>query len=1066
MGKSTLAQYVYNDKRVEEYFDVRMWVCISRKLDVCRHTEEIFESATKGECPRLDNLDTLQGKLIDKLQESGKFLLVLDDIWFDDSNNQMEWDQLLAPLVSQQAGSKVLVTSRRDTFSSALCCSEVVFRLENMEDSQFLALFKYHAFSEPEIRDPQLREKQEEVAEKIIKRLGKSPLAAKVVGSQLNGKTNISAWKDALTIQIDNLSEPGRALLWSYEKLDPRIQRCFLYCSLFPKGHKYDIEELVPLWVAEGFVNSCNMSKRMEDIGRDYFNEMVSVSFFQPVWEGYTRTPHVMHDLLHDLAESLSKQDCFRLEDDKVTEIPCTVRHLSVRVESMKQHKQSICRLHHLRTVICIDPVTDDINDVFNQILQRLKKLRVLYLSFYNKSKLPESIGELKHLRYLNIIRSLVSELPSDKVHSLPEVHCNLSNLRHLGMYVDMMGSIYKSDHLPQIPNIGKLTSLQNLEDFYLQKQKGYELRQLGNMNELGGSLSVKNLDIVTGRDEALEAKLHQKSHLKSLHFAWCCRDDVSAEDRLHLEVLEGLKPSPQLLALAIQGYRAVKYPNCLFVDSHFQNLESFSLADCSMLEGLPSNIDLFSNCCSLVLKNVPNLKILPCLPASIKKLKIKICPLLTFISNYELGQHDQSENIKRTDHVESELASVYEVSQPPTIFWKVLSSEHSSFKQLIPLIDTGTSSHLQTIGNALGRWPGEILDVKEDIIKAWICCHKQSIRLIYAGTAELPLVLPSRLCELTLSSCNITDGALAVCLDGLTLLKRLSLSKVMTLTTLSSQEVLQYSTKLCNLKIKECWCLRSLRGIRAATSLEHLRLASCPSLELSSGAEIMPLSLQCLEIRECMLAADFFCGDWPHLTYIFIWGCRSTPTLSFGSLTSLEDLSLYYLPDLCTLEGLASLQLHSLVLTNVPSLTTECISQFRVQKSLQVSSSVMLNHMLSAEGFTVPPRLNIIGCKEPSISFEESANFTSVVWLQFYMCEMRSLPTNLKCFSSLTDLQILHCYNISSLPDLPPSLRRIRIVNCGLLEKSCRAPDGESWPKIAHIRWKDIDSGVVRNYK
>ncbi|SPT20893.1 unnamed protein product [Triticum aestivum] len=906
MGKSTLAQYVYNDKRVEEYFDVRMWVCISRKLDVCRHTEEIFESATKGECPRLDNLDTLQGKLIDKLQESGKFLLVLDDIWFDDSNNQMEWDQLLAPLVSQQAGSKVLVTSRRDTFSSALCCSEVVFRLENMEDSQFLALFKYHAFSEPEIRDPQLREKQEEVAEKIIKRLGKSPLAAKVVGSQLNGKTNISAWKDALTIQIDNLSEPGRALLWSYEKLDPRIQRCFLYCSLFPKGHKYDIEELVPLWVAEGFVNSCNMSKRMEDIGRDYFNEMVSVSFFQPVWEGYTRTPHVMHDLLHDLAESLSKQDCFRLEDDKVTEIPCTVRHLSVRVESMKQHKQSICRLHHLRTVICIDPVTDDINDVFNQILQRLKKLRVLYLSFYNKSKLPESIGELKHLRYLNIIRSLVSELP-----------------RSLCITCNFFSSVIKS--------------------------------------------------IV-----------------------------------------------------------------CL-----------------SMLEGLPSNIDLFSNCCSLVLKNVPNLKILPCLPASIKKLKIKICPLLTFISNYELGQHDQSENIKRTDHVESELASVYEVSQPPTIFWKVLSSEHSSFKQLIPLIDTGTSSHLQTIGNALGRWPGEILDVKEDIIKAWICCHKQSIRLIYAGTAELPLVLPSRLCELTLSSCNITDGALAVCLDGLTLLKRLSLSKVMTLTTLSSQEVLQYSTKLCNLKIKECWCLRSLRGIRAATSLEHLRLASCPSLELSSGAEIMPLSLQCLEIRECMLAADFFCGDWPHLTYIFIWGCRSTPTLSFGSLTSLEDLSLYYLPDLCTLEGLASLQLHSLVLTNVPSLTTECISQFRVQKSLQVSSSVMLNHMLSAEGFTVPPRLNIIGCKEPSISFEESANFTSVVWLQFYMCEMRSLPTNLKCFSSLTDLQILHCYNISSLPDLPPSLRRIRIVNCGLLEKSCRAPDGESWPKIAHIRWK-----------
>ncbi|XP_037423838.1 putative disease resistance RPP13-like protein 1 isoform X2 [Triticum dicoccoides] len=930
MGKSTLAQLVYNDKRVKEYFDVTMWVSISRKLDVRRHTREIIESASQGECPHIGSLDTLQHKLANILQESGKFLLVLDDVWFE-PGSEGEWDQLLAPLVSQQMGSKILVTSRRNTFPAALCCE--VCPLENMEDAQFLALFKHYAFSGPKIIDLQLRKRLEDFAEKVAKRLGQSPLAAKVVGSQLKGKTCTNAWKEALNMKINKLSEPMRALLWSYEKLDPCLQRCYLYCSLFPKGHKYVTDELVLLWMAEGLIYSYNQNKSVEDVGRDCFKEMISVSFFQPVNEKY----HVMHDLLHDLAESLSKGNCFRLEDDKVTDVPSSVRHLSVRVDSIMQHKQSICKLHHLRTIICIDPLMDDVVDLFNQILQNLKKLRVLYLSSYSSSKLPESVGELKHLRYLNIIRTLISELPrslctlyhlqlllfNHKVENLPEKLCNLKKLRHLEYRQDLYYMPKKA--LPQVPNIGKLTSLQQFEEFSVQNKMGYGFLQLSDMNQIRGSLSVTNLENATGKDQALKSKLYQKIHLRSLQLVWSCKDDINSEHSLHLEILEGMMPPPQLGALSIHGYKSSKYPGWLLDGSYFENLESLSFVDCSMVESLPSNTGLFGNCASLALRNVPNLQMLPCLPLGLKILVVEKCPLLIFISNNGLGYLDQRENIMRTDHLASQLGLIWGVGSG-SYMRNAFSSEHSVLKQLMISMHADVS-HVQNLESALEREKDEVL-VKEDIIKAWIYCHERRMGLKHGRSIEPLLTPPAGLHELTLSSCYITDGALAVCLDGLASLEKLFLAEIMTLSTLPSEEVFQRLAKLDRLDIKHCWCLRSLGGLRAATSLSCLILNYCPSLELADGAECLPLCLQRLSITGCVLAPDFLCGDWPHMDRIFISYCRSTACLSV---------------------------------------------------------------------------------------------------------------------------------------DLPSCLQRIFLTGCGeLLKESCRQPDGKSWPKIAHMRIKEISSTVI----
>uniref|UniRef100_A0A0E0F490 Rx N-terminal domain-containing protein n=1 Tax=Oryza meridionalis TaxID=40149 RepID=A0A0E0F490_9ORYZ len=611
---------------------------------------EILESATKkNQHVQSANLNNLQCTLRGILQESQRFLLVLDDVWFDGFQDEEEWAKLLAPLVSQQRGSQVL----------------------NMKDTEFLALFKYHAFAGAEIKELEKHEKLQDIAGQIAQKLGQSPLAAKVVGSQLSRNMTIAAWEDAL--KRDNLGETRGALLWSYQNLDPNIQRCFMYCSLFPKGHMYERTELVHLWVAEGFADSSDQSRTLEDIGKIYFSELVSAYFLQPVHTISRGVLFNMHDNIHDLAETLSCGDCCRLEDS-ATEIPDTIRHLSVSVVTMEQHKQSICKLVHLRTVICMEPVMDDANKLFHEVLHNLKKLRVLLLCFHNGKKLPQSIGELKHLRYLNIFKTSISELPAalcslyhlqflrvhQDVNAWPVKICNLSKLRHLERCSHSPSGLIGRLRLPQIPYIGRLTKLQSDVEFYVAKQRGHGLRQLRDMKELSSILEIGNLENVRTKDEASEAMLHNKSKIWSLlHLSWSCMGDLHIDDSLQLEVLEGLKPPHELHSLGIDGYRSHVYPSWLCEDSHIANLKSLCLRNCTALEGLPSGVQLIQHFYRIVLDNIPNLKTLPHLPGGLGDLEIKGCPLLILISSEELGQHEQHANLMKVGTLSSQLAMI-----------------------------------------------------------------------------------------------------------------------------------------------------------------------------------------------------------------------------------------------------------------------------------------------------------------------------------------------------------------------------------------------------------------------
>lgn len=113
IGKTALAQLLYNNVVVNEYFELKAWVCVSEGFDVVRVTKTILESLTKKP-PSCNNLDQIQVDLKERLRGK-KFFIVLDDVW---NENYNDWDILRRPFKAGAHGSKIIVTTRNETVAS------------------------------------------------------------------------------------------------------------------------------------------------------------------------------------------------------------------------------------------------------------------------------------------------------------------------------------------------------------------------------------------------------------------------------------------------------------------------------------------------------------------------------------------------------------------------------------------------------------------------------------------------------------------------------------------------------------------------------------------------------------------------------------------------------------------------------------------------------------------------------------------------------------------------------------------------------------------------------------
>ncbi|KAM5569581.1 hypothetical protein ABKV19_016871 [Rosa sericea] len=1095
LGKTTVAKSVYNEPAIDTHFHKKIWVCVSNTFDVDVILSQMLESLTRHPAAGMKNRDALINSLRDKLTEN-KYVLILDDIWSEDKS---KWESLKSCLskLNSSPGSSIIITTRRADVASIAETSiaKILPRpeLRYLSNEECWSILKQRALN-LEVNDV-IDTDRERIGRAIAEKCGGVPLVAKVLGSIMRSKTSRDEWLEIQESEIWDL--PGEedrimsVLKLSFNNLKSLpLKQCFAYCSMLKKDFEVERDNLIQLWMAQGLLQlSTDNHGEMEDTGKKYFDTLLKNSLFQEVTKGGTITKYTMHDLVHDLAEEVSKSESVTQDLNDT----CEVRHVA-RIRPSTLENMSEVTVRRLQSLFSNDQVPDI-------IFSKFRALRVLNLQRANIQELPNSFGKLKHLRYLDVSYSRIKALPksigklynlqtlrmqrTDYLKEVPREMQNLINLRHL--YFD------KTMEFPAGMLRG-LTNLRTLSYFNVGKEMGVGIEELVGLNHLKGKLIIRNLQNIRDEEEAKKAKLEDKKNVLELSYVWArsrsnpegleSRPSSNINDE---NVLEGLKPHTKLESLSIENFMGDKFPSWMMRNPlPLNNLKKVLLSGCRKCEKLPI-LGHLPGLGHVEISDMHNLKrlgsefygynhVYEAAVATREKKTVVLFPALKTLIIRQCGE--------LTEWMEAPTTMASSTTRKVVVFpclenltlggCPLLRSAPSHFPSLKELwiygmdsekpmasicneVSTLTSLYIDNIKGLTSLSSGMLKKNKNlTSLEIWHC--DEMIRIapnVFGCCANLR--------ELKIWFCKKLEH-LAEGLDTLPLLETLTIHHCPTLEfipidhdmaslreleigscdgNLTSIPISQGLASLRELKIIDCDGLSSIGILDHCTSLQELEIRSCgnlTSIPISQGLA----SLRKLDIRECGGLTGLPCGieNCPSLQTLRVSECPKLASISFSTDLNprLQELSLDCngLPNLPDFRSFTSLRVLNIYncggIMGLPSGIENCTSL----QELMISGCDELSCLPVLEYCSSLQKLRVSKCpKLASISFSTDLN-PCLKELRIEDCNgLQSLP-DFRSFTSFLVLEIGKCAGIESLVcgfHMPVSLEELRISHFHNLE-------------------------------
>ncbi|XP_055800601.1 disease resistance protein RPP13-like [Solanum dulcamara] len=607
LGKTTLARNLYTSPNIVSCFPTRSWICVSQEyntMDLLRNIIKSIKGRTKETLDLLERMTEgdLEIYLRDLLKE-GKYLVVVDDVW-----QREAWESLKRAFPDSKNGSRVIITTRKEDVAERADDRGFVHKLRFLSQEESWDLFCRKLL---DVRA--MASKMEKLAKDMVDKCGGLPLAIVVLSGLLSHKRGLDEWQKVKynlwkNIKDDSI-EISYILSLSYNDLSIALKHCFLYVGIFPEDQVLEAENIIRLWMAEGFIP--REEERMEDVAEGFLNELIRrslVQVAQTFWEKVTGCR--VHDLLRDLAiQKALEVNLFDIYDPRNHSISfLCIRH-AIHDHGEKYLSLDLSNLK-LRSIMFFDPDFRSMSLInFSSVFQHIY---VLYLDIIGGT-VPNAIGSLNHLKFLSLRG--ISNLPSSisnlrnlqtlcvinrngHLCKLPLETADLINLRHLvAPYSKPLVHISKliSLHVLQAISCDQWKDVDPVNLVNLRELSMHDITKSYSLNNISSLKNLSSLRLFCGGDESFPA-LEFLSSCQKLQKLWLdgrieklplLQNSITMMVLLDSKLMEDPMPIlgmlPNLRKLELLG--AYEGNEIMCSDNSFGQLEFLSLACLENLE-------------------------------------------------------------------------------------------------------------------------------------------------------------------------------------------------------------------------------------------------------------------------------------------------------------------------------------------------------------------------------------------------------------------------------------------------------------------------------------------------